>query len=143
MPPRTTRLLFALASNAGLPHLSKASPYKSYRRFTPVATIGGNTSAGGADRSPASHSPIRAYAKANRSPLMRGANNVSEDMGGRTGEQRSFGQPFQLGTLQGCAPQLLPDLLEGRIQVAVLPVRRASVPHAKAGRLTCSRLQHG
>ena len=35
-------LLFALASNAGLPHLSKASPYKSIAEFTPVATIGGN-----------------------------------------------------------------------------------------------------
>ena len=32
------------------------------------------------------------------------------------------------------APQLLPDLLEGRIQVAVLPVS-ASVPHVKAGRV--------
>ena len=36
-------LLFALASNAGLPHLSKASPYKSLTEFSPIAAIGGNT----------------------------------------------------------------------------------------------------
>ena len=39
------------------------------------------------------------------------------------------------GSLYKGAPQLLPDLLEGRIQVAVLPVG-ASVPHVKSGRLT-------
>lgn len=32
-------LLFALASNAGLPHLSKVSPYKSLTEFTEVAPV--------------------------------------------------------------------------------------------------------
>lgn len=36
-------LLFALASNAGLPHLSKAAPYKSLMEFSPISTLGGNT----------------------------------------------------------------------------------------------------
>ncbi len=42
-PPDGYTLLFALASNAGLPHLSKASPYKSFAEFTPIVAIGGNT----------------------------------------------------------------------------------------------------
>jgi tripartite-type tricarboxylate transporter receptor subunit TctC len=33
------------------------------------------------------------------------------------------------------APQMLPDLIEGRLQAAVLPVG-ASLPHVRAGRLT-------
>src|SRR5689334_7548897 len=36
-------LFFALVANAGLPYLSKTSPYKSLAEFTPIASIGGNT----------------------------------------------------------------------------------------------------
>jgi tripartite-type tricarboxylate transporter receptor subunit TctC len=75
-------LLFALASNAGLPHLSKASPYKSLTEFTPVAAIGGNTQCLVVPASlPAKTlGEFAAYAKASAKPLMRGSNNVSEDM---------------------------------------------------------------
>ena len=128
-------LLFALASNAGLPHLSKASPYKSIAEFTPVATIGGNTQCLVVPASlPAkSLAEFVTYAKASPKPLMRGANNVSEDM--VAGQVSStFGLTFERVPYKS-APQLLPDLLEGRIQVAVLPVS-ASVPHVKSGRLT-------
>lgn len=128
-------LLFALASNTGLPHLSKASPYKSMAEFTPIATIGGNTQC----LVVPSSVPVKtlaefaAYAKASPKPLMRGANNVAEDMvaGQITGSLR-----FTLERVpyKG-APQLLPDLLEGRIQAAVLPVG-ASMPHVRSGRLT-------
>lgn len=128
-------LLFALASNAGLPHLSKASPYKSIAEFTPVAAIGGNTQCLVVPASlPAkSLAAFVTYAKASPEPLMRGANNVSEDI---VAEQVSsaFGIALQRVPYKG-APQLLPDLLEGRIQVAVLPVG-ASLPHVKSGRLT-------
>ncbi len=128
-------LLFALASNAGLPHLSKASPYKSIAEFTPIAAIGGNTQCLVVPASlPAkSLAEFVTYAKASPKPLMRGANNVSEDMvaGQVSG---AFGVALERVPYKG-APQLLPDLLEGRIQVAVLPVG-ASVPHVKAGRLT-------
>lgn len=128
-------LLFALASNAGLPHLSKASPYKSIAEFTPIASIGGNTQCLVVSASlPAkSLSEFVTYAKASAKPLMRGANNVSEDMvaGQVSG---AFGVALERVPYKG-APQLLPDLLEGRIQVAVLPVG-ASVPHVKSGRLT-------
>lgn len=128
-------LLFALASNAGLPHLSKASPYKSIAEFTPVAAIGGNTQC----LVVPAILPVKTlaefvtYAKASAKPLLRGANNVSEDM--VAGQVSSaFGVAFERVPYKG-APQLLPDLLEARIQVAVLPVG-ASVPHVKAGRLT-------
>jgi tripartite-type tricarboxylate transporter receptor subunit TctC len=127
-------LLFALASNAGLPHLSKASPYKSLVDFTPVAAIGGNTQCLVVPSSlPArTLSEFAAYAKASAKPLMRGSNNVSEDMvaGQVTG---ALGFTLERVPYKG-APQLLPDLLEGRIQAAVLPVG-ASVPHVRAGRL--------
>lgn len=128
-------LLFALASNAGLPHLSKASPYKSIAEFTPIAAIGGNTQCLVVSTNlPAKTlAEFVAYAKASPKPLMRGANNVSEDM--VAGQVSSaFGIAFERVPYKG-APQLLPDLLEGRIQVAVLPVS-ASVPHVKSGRLT-------
>lgn len=128
-------LLFALASNAGLPHLSKVSPYKSIAEFTPVAAIGGNTPCLVVPASlPAkSLAEFVTHAKASPKPLLRGANNVAEDMvaGQVSG---AFGLAFERVPYKG-APQLLPDLLEGRIQVAVLPVS-ASVPHVKAGRLT-------
>ena len=136
-------LLFALASNAGLPHLSKASPYKSIGEFTPVVAIGGNTQCVVVPASvPAkSLAEFVAYAKASPKPLMRGANNVSEDMvAGQV--SNAFGVALERVPYKG-APQLLPDLLEGRIQVAVLPVG-ASVPHVKSGRLTmlgCSMVE--
>lgn len=128
-------LFFALASNAGLPHLSKTSPYKSITEFTPVAAIGGNTQCLVVPASvPAkSLAEFVAYAKTSPKPLLRGANNVSEDM--VAGQLSStFGVALERVPYKG-APQLLPDLLEGRIQVAVLPVS-ASVPHLKSGRLT-------
>ncbi|MBT9490662.1 MAG: tripartite tricarboxylate transporter substrate binding protein [Rubrivivax sp.] len=128
-------LLFALAANVGLPHLSKASPYKSIAEFTPVAAIGGNTQCLVVPASlPAkSLAEFVAYAKASPKPLMRGANNASEDM--VAGQVSSaFGVALERVPYKG-APQMMPDLLEGRIQVAVLPVG-ASVPHVRAGRLT-------
>lgn len=128
-------LFFALASNAGLPHLSKASPYKSIAEFTPVAAIGGNTQCLVVTAGLPVKSLVEfvAYAKASPKPLLRGANNVSEDMvaGQVSG---TFGVAFERVPYKG-APQLLPDLLEGRIQAAVIPVG-ASIPHVKAGRLT-------
>jgi len=128
-------LLFALASNAGLPHLSKTSPYKSLGEFTPVSTIGGNTQCLVVPASvPAKTlAEFAAYAKASAQPLMRGANNVSEDMvaGQITG---ALGFKLERVPYKG-APQMLPDLLEGRLQAAVLPVG-ASVPHVRSGRLT-------
>lgn len=127
-------LLFALASNAGLPHLSKASPYKSLSEFSPVAAIGGNTQCLVVQASV----PVRtlaefaAHAKASAKPLLRGSNNAAEDMvaGQVTG---SLGFTLDRVPYKG-APQLLPDLLEGRIQAAVLPVG-ASMPHVRAGKL--------
>lgn len=127
-------LLFALASNAGLPHLSKASPYRSIAEFSPIAAIGGNTQCLVV---PASV-PVKtlaefaAHAKASAQPLMRGSNNVSEDMvaGQITG---ALGFRLERVPYKG-APQMLPDLLEGRLQAAVLPVG-ASLSHVRAGRL--------
>lgn len=127
-------LLFALASNAGLPHLSKASPYKSITEFSPISTIGGNTLCLVAPASlPArTLAEFAAHAKASAKPLMRGANNVGEDMvaGQVTG---ALGFTLERVPYKG-APQMLPDLLEGRLQAAVLPVG-ASILHVRSGRL--------
>lgn len=133
--PDGNTLLFALASNAGLPHLSKASPYKSLAEFSPVAAIGGNTQCLVVPSSvPAKTlSEFAAHAKASAQPLMRGSNNVSEDMvaGQITG---ALGFKLERVPYKG-APQMLPDLLEGRLQAAVLPIG-ASLPHVRSGRLT-------
>jgi tripartite-type tricarboxylate transporter receptor subunit TctC len=127
-------LLFALASNAGLPHLSKASPYKSLTEFSPISTIGGNTQCLVAPSSvPAKTlSEFAAHAKASAQPLMRGSNNVSEDMvaGQITG---ALGFKLERVPYKG-ASQMMPDLLEGRLQAAVLPVG-ASAPLVRSGRL--------
>lgn len=127
-------LLFALASNAGLPHLSKASPYRSLAEFSPIAAIGGNTQCMVIPSSlPArTLAEFASYAKSSPKPLMRGSNNVSEDM--VAGQVTSaLGFTLERVPYKG-APQLLPDLLEGRLQAAVLPVG-ASAPHVRAGRL--------
>ncbi|ACB33584.1 conserved hypothetical protein [Leptothrix cholodnii SP-6] len=127
-------LLFALASNAGLPHLSKASPYKSLAEFSPVSTIGGNTQCLVVPASVPARTLAEfvAFAKASAKPLMRGANNVSEDMvaGQITG---ALGFTLERVPYKG-GPQMLPDLLEGRLQAAVLPVG-FSAPHVRSGRL--------
>lgn len=127
-------LLFALASNAGLPHLSKLAPYKSLGEFTPIATIGGNTQCLVVPSSVPARTlaEFAAHAKTSPQPLMRGSNNVSEDMiaGQITG---ALGFRLDRVPYKG-APQMLPDLFEGRIQAAVLPVG-ASLPHVRSGRL--------
>jgi tripartite-type tricarboxylate transporter receptor subunit TctC len=127
-------LLFALASNAGLPHLSKASPYKSLSEFSPVSTIGGNTQCLVVPSSVPARTlaEFAAHAKASAQPLMRGSNNVSEDM--VAGQVTSaLGFKLERVPYKG-APQMLPDLLEGRLQAAVLPIG-ASLPHVQSARL--------
>ena len=71
-------LLFALASNAGLPHLSKAAPYKSLMEFSPISTLGGNTQCLVVPGSlPAKTlTEFAAYAKASAQPLMRGSKSL-------------------------------------------------------------------
>lgn len=127
-------LLFALASNTGLPYLSKASPYKSLAEFSPISAIGGNTQClvVPASLPVKTLADFATYAKASAQALMRGSNNVSEDMvaGQITG---ALGFRLERVSYKG-VPQLLPDLLEGRIQAAVLPVG-ASVPHVRSGKL--------
>jgi tripartite-type tricarboxylate transporter receptor subunit TctC len=128
-------LFFALASNAGLPYLSKVSPYKSITEFSPVSTIGGNTlclvvpSSVGVK----TLAEFAALAKGSAQPLMRGTNNVAEDM---VAGQITDALGFTLDRVpyKGAA-QTLPDLLAGRLQAAVLPVG-ITVAHVQSGRLT-------
>ncbi len=128
-------LFFALVANAGLPYLSKAAPYKSLAEFTPIAAIGGNTLCLVVPSSlqVKSLAAFAAQAKASPKPLLRGANTAAEDMlaGQITG---AFGFALDRVPYKG-APQALPDLLEGRIQAAVMPVG-ASLPHVRSGHLT-------
>jgi len=127
-------LLFALASNAGLPHLTKVSPYKSIAEFTAVSAIGGNTQCLVVPASvPAKTlAEFAAHAKGSALPLMRGSNNVAEDMvaGHITG---ALGFKLDRVPYKGAA-QMMPDLLEGRLQAAVLPVGVAA-PHVQSGKL--------
>jgi len=127
-------LLFALASNAGLPQLSKASPYKSLAEFSPIAAIGGNTQCLVVPPSVPARSlaEFAAHAKASAKPLMRGSNNVAEDMvAGQITD--ALGITLERVPYKG-VPQMLPDLLEARVQAAVMPVG-ASLPHVRSGRL--------
>jgi tripartite-type tricarboxylate transporter receptor subunit TctC len=127
-------LLFALVANAGLPHLSKASPYKSLAEFSPIAAIGGNTQCMVVPASVPARTlkEFAEYAKASAKPLMRGANNVAEDMVA-TEITSALGFTLERVSYKG-VPQMLPDLLEGRIQAAVMPVG-ASLAHVQSGRL--------
>lgn len=128
-------LLFALGASPGLPHLSKASPYKSVAEFTPISTIGGNSQCLVVPASVPARTlaEFAAHAKASAKPLMRGANTAAEDMvaGQITG---ALGFTLERVPYKGSA-QLMPDLLEGRLQAAVIPVG-ASLPHVRAGKLT-------
>lgn len=128
-------LFFALVANAGLPHLSKAAPYKSLTEFSPVASIGGNTLCLVVPASMPARTlaEFAAHAKASAKPLLRGANSAAEDMA--AGQITSaLGFTLERVPYKGAA-QTLPDLLEGRIQAAVMPVG-ASIPHVRSGRLT-------
>jgi tripartite-type tricarboxylate transporter receptor subunit TctC len=63
---------------------------------------------------------------------MRGSNNVAEDM---VAGQITAALGFKLERVpyKGFS-QMLPDLLEGRVQAAVVPIG-ASMPHVRSGRL--------
>lgn len=128
-------LFFALVANAGLPHLSKAAPYKSLTEFSPVASIGGNTLCLVVPASMPARTlaEFAAHAKASAKPLLRGANSAAEDMA--AGQITSaLGFTLERVPYKGAA-QTLPDLLESPIQAAVMPVG-ASIPHVRSGRLT-------
>lgn len=128
-------LFFALVANAGLPHLSKGSPYKSLTEFSPIASIGGNTLCLVVPASvPAKTlAAFAAHARASAQPLLRGANSAAEDM--LAGQiTNALGFTLERVPYKGSA-QALPDLLEGRIQAAVMPVG-IGVPHVRSGKLT-------
>ena len=101
-PPDGYTLLFALASNAGLPHLSKASPYKSFAEFTPIVAIGGNTQCLVVPASlPAkSLAEFISYAKARPEAVAARREQRIGRHGGRTGEQCLRHLP-RTGPLQG------------------------------------------
>lgn len=128
-------LLFALVANAGLPYLSRTSPYKSLGEFSPIASIGGNTLCLAVPSSlqVKTLAAFAAHAKASSKPLLRGASTPAEDM--LAGQiTRALGFSLDRVPYKG-TPQALPDLLEGRIQAAVMPVG-AGLPHVRSGGLT-------
>ena len=127
-------LFFALVANAGLPYLSRNSPYKSLSEFSPIGAIGGNTLCLVVPSSlqVKTLAAFAEFARATSKPLLRGTNTPAEDMlaGQITG---ALGITLDRVPYKGVA-QALPDLLEGRIQVAVMPVG-ASMPHVRSGKL--------
>lgn len=102
-------LLFALAAGAGNPQCLVVPP------SVPAKTL----------------AEFAAHAKSTAQPLMRGSSNPDEDL---LADQVTGALGFKLGR----APykggsQMLPDLLEGRLQAAVLPAGFA-VPYVQSGK---------
>ena len=128
-------LLFALASNPGLPHLSKFAPYKSITEFSPVGAIGGNPQCLVVPATVPARTMAEfvAFARSSPQPLLRGANTAAEDMVAGQITQ-AFGLKLERVPYKGSAA-MMPDLLEGRVQAAVVPPG-ASAAHVRAGKLT-------
>ncbi|MCE2949665.1 MAG: tripartite tricarboxylate transporter substrate binding protein [bacterium] len=127
-------LLFALGGNVGLPALSRAAPYRSLNEFAPVGTIGGPalclfTAPSVPGRSVAE---LVAHARGLPQPLLWGSNQVAEDFVAWQLMQASGIALTRVG-YKGIA-QMMPDLVEGRVQVAFVPSATGS-QHLASGRL--------
>jgi tripartite-type tricarboxylate transporter receptor subunit TctC len=133
-PPDGRTLLFAPSGMTGLPVLMKTPPFASLANFTPIGSVGGNqvclfVHPGLAVKNARE---FVAYAKANPGKLSYGSSSA--------GEYLATAQLIQAAGIQmeripykGSA-QMMPDLLEGRIQVAFTPAA-AGASQAKSGRL--------
>ena len=136
-------LLFAPSGMVGLPMLMKNPSFASLSEFTPIGAVGGNqiclfVSSG----VPASTiKEFVAHAKANPDKLSYGSSSPGEYLISSQFLQAT-GVRMERIPYKGSA-QMMPDFLEGRVQVAFIPAG-AGAPHLKTGRaklLACSAAQ--
>jgi tripartite-type tricarboxylate transporter receptor subunit TctC len=133
-------LLFAPSGMTGLPVLMKNAPFASLTEFTPIGSVGGNQVCLFVHTGLAAKSAQEfvAYAKANPGKLSYGSSSAGEYLATAQLIQAT-GIQMERIPYKGSA-QMMPDLLEGRIQVAFTPAA-AGAPHVKTGRLkllTCN-----
>jgi tripartite-type tricarboxylate transporter receptor subunit TctC len=127
-------LLFAPSGMTGLPVLMKTPPFGSLAEFTPIGSVGGNQVCLFVNSNlPAkSAKDFVAYAKANPDKLSYATSSPGEYLATAQLIQATGIQMVRV-PYKGSA-QMLPDLLEGRVQVAFIPAG-AGAPHLKTGRL--------
>ncbi|MEI6112977.1 MAG: tripartite tricarboxylate transporter substrate binding protein [Burkholderiales bacterium] len=132
--PDGRTLLFAPSSMSGLPVLVKSPPYASLTEFAPLGAVGGNQVCLFIHPSlpAATATEFVNYAKANPDKLSYGASapgeylamaNLIKSTGIRMGQI-----PYK-GSVQ-----MMPDLLEGRVQAAFMPAGSGAT-YAQAGKL--------
>lgn len=127
-------LLFTPSSMAGLPVLLKAPPFTSMTEFTAIGAVGGNqlclfTTPG---------LPVKtaqeffAHVRANPDKMSYGASSPLEYLV-MSQTLSAVGINMTRIPYRGSA-QMMPDLLEGRVQAAFMPAG-IGLPHAKNGKL--------
>lgn len=127
-------LLFAPSSMTGLPALLKSPPYASMLEFTPVSTVGGNHLCMYVHPSVPARSvaAFAEHARAHPGQLSFGTSTPLEFMTAaqlmKESGVRMVRVPYKGGA------QMLPDLIEGRIQVGFTPPG-VGMAHAQAGRI--------
>jgi tripartite-type tricarboxylate transporter receptor subunit TctC len=128
-------LLFAPSGMTGLPVLLKNSPFASLTEFTPIGSVGGNQVCLFVNPLLAAKTAQEfvAYAKANPDKLSYATSSAGEYLATAQLIQATGIQMVRI-PYKGSA-QMLPDLLEGRVQVAFIPAG-AGAPHLKSGRLS-------
>ncbi len=132
--PDGRTLLFAPSSMSGLPLLVKAPPYASLTEFTPVGGVGGNQVCLFIHPSlpAATAMEFVNYAKANPDKLSYGASAPGEYLA-MASLIKSTGIRMGQIPYKGSV-QMMPDLLEGRVQAAFMPAGSGAA-YAKAGKL--------
>jgi tripartite-type tricarboxylate transporter receptor subunit TctC len=127
-------LIFAPNSMTGLPLLMKASPYASMLEFAPVSAVGGNHMCLYVHPALPARSVAEfvAYAKERPDQLSFGASTPLEFMIA-TQFMKESGARMVRVPYKGSA-QMLPDLVEARLQVAFAPPG-VGMAQTKAGRL--------
>jgi tripartite-type tricarboxylate transporter receptor subunit TctC len=143
LPADGRTLLFAPSGMIGLPVLLKNPPFASMSELTSIGSVGGNQICLFVHPSLPVNSvrEFVAHAKANPDKLSYGSSSAGEYLISSQFLQTTNTQMVRI-PYKGSA-QMMPDFLEGRVQVAFIPAG-AGAPHAKSGRaklLACNATQ--
>jgi tripartite-type tricarboxylate transporter receptor subunit TctC len=126
--------LWTLASMAGIPMLQKSSPFQSLAELTPVSLVG--SFAFGVFVHPGvpaqSTGELVAHLRSNPDKLNYGTGTLGEYMA-TTQFLKATGTSAVRVPYRG-GPQLMPDLLNGRVQMNIGPLS-GGLPHVKENRL--------
>lgn len=133
-PADGSTLLFAPSSMTGLPVLLKASPFASMTEFTPIGAVGGNQLClfvhPGLPVKTAQEFVV--HARANPDKLSYGASSPLEYL--VTAQMMKVAAINMVRIPYRGSAQLMPDLMEGRVQAAFIPAG-AGAQHAKSAKL--------